>query len=260
MPTSTDITVIPPGGYLALNHDPADLEAIIADNLGGQEVTEFDLPRIKIPAGGGHIWEIPTLTGVDTAAVLEGIVVHFKLTRAYWAPNSGSGGPPQCRSNDGIVGIGDPGGHCKTCPYAQFGSALDDQGNAAPGQACNAKEVWFMLKPESFLPIAVALPSTSLKAARAYRVGTLGSAGMRLPSVVTHIGLEQSKNAKGDAYSKAVPTVGGVLSPDEAQAAQAYAARFRPLFDAAAEAMTVEGTATDDPMPRSDLDHIDPAT
>ncbi len=230
MTTSTALTTVEPGRFLVLNHDPAEIEAIIADNLGGQEVTEFDLPRIKVPSGGGRTWEIPTLTGVDAAPVLEGIVVHFKLTRAYWSPDSGSGGPPQCRSNDGIVGIGDPGGHCKTCPFAQFGSATDDAGNQAPGQACNAKEIWFMLRPGSFLPVAVALPSTSLKAAKAYRVGT-------------HVGLEQSRNAKGDAYSKAVPTVGGVLDPDEAAAAQAYAARFRPLFDAAAEAMNVEGAA-----------------
>lgn len=257
--TSTELAVIEPGGYLALNHDPSEIEAIIADNLGGQEVTEFDLPRIKVPSGGGRTWEIPTITGVDAAQTLDGIVVHFKLTRAYWDPDAQSGTPPQCRSNDGIIGIGNPGGECKTCPLAQFGTALDDKGNPAPGQACNAKEIWFMLRPGSFLPVAVALPATSLKAAKAYRVGTLGSAGMRLSSVVTHVALEQDKSAKGDAYSRAVPTVGGVLSPEEQQAAQAYAARFRPLFDAAAEAMATEakaGTADGEPVIDTDADEV----
>lgn len=237
---STALSTIEPGGYLALNHEPAELEAIIADNMGDEELSEFDLPRIKVPSGGGRTWEIPTISGVEAQPILDGIVVHFKLTRAYWADDAVSGTPPQCRSNDGVIGIGDPGVACKTCPWSQYGTATDDKGNPAPGQACNAKEIMFMLRPGSFLPVCVALPATSLKSAKAYRVGTLGSAGMRLSSVVTHIALEQSKNAKGDNFSRAVFTVGGVLSAEEAAGAAAYAAKFRPLFDAAAEAMATE--------------------
>jgi hypothetical protein len=242
---STQLAVIEAGGYLALNHDVDELEAIIADNLGGQDVDEFDLPRIKVPAGGGKVWEIPTITGVDAQQILSGIVVHFKLTRAYWEP-SADGGPPACKSDNGIMGIGSPGGECKTCPHAQYGTAFDDQGNPAAGQACNAKEIWFTLLPGSFLPVCIALPATSLKAARAYRIGKLGSVGMRLSSVVTSIALEQDKGGNGKAYSRIVPSVGGILSPEEAKAAQAYAARFRPLFDQAAEAMAVsDGTGFD---------------
>lgn len=240
---STALAKIEPGGYLALNHPPEELEAIIADNLGGQEVDEFDLPRIKVPAGGGKVWEIPSIGGVDAQQILSGIVVHFKLTRAYWDPAAADGTPPACKSDNGIVGIGDPGGQCKTCPHAQYGTAFDDQGNPAAGQACNAKEIWFMLLPGSFLPVCVALPATSLKAAKAFRVGALGSVGMRLSSVVTSIALEQDKSAGGKAYSRIVPSVGGILAPDEAAAAMAYAARFRPLFDQAAAAMATETTA-----------------
>lgn len=237
---TTDIAVIESGTYLALNHSTDELAEIIADNMGDEELSEFDLPRIKVPSGGGRAWEIPTLTGIEAQPVLDGIVVHFKLTRAYWPEDADSGTPPVCRSSNGVVGVGDPGGECKTCPWAQYGTATDDKGQPAPGQACNAKEIWFMLRPGSFLPVAVALPATSLKPAKAYRVGTLGSAGMRLSSVVTHISLEQSKNGKGDTFSRAVPTVGGVLSPEESAKAMAYAAKFRPLFDAAAEAMATE--------------------
>lgn len=251
---STDIARVEPGGYLALTQPPKEIEAIIAENLGGQEITEFDLPRVKVPSGGGSVWEIPTLTGIEPEKVLSGIVVHFKLTRAYWSPEADTGTPPTCRSNDGIVGIGEPGGHCKTCPLAEFGTAVDDSGQPAPGQACNAKEIWFMLRPGGFLPIVVALPATSLKAAKAYRVGTLGSAGMRLPSVVTDIGLVADKNAKGDNYSKAVPTVGGVLTPEEAQRAQEYARALRPIFDAAAQAMAAERNGDTPAAPRTPVD------
>ena len=99
------------------------------------------------------------------------------------------------------------------------------------------------MRPSSFLPVALALPATSMKAAKAYRIGTLGSAGLRTSSVVTTIKLEQDKSASGKEYSRIVPTVGEVLSEEEAGRAAAYAATFRPLFEAAAQAMATEGSA-----------------
>lgn len=251
---STEVARIEPGGYLALSEDPQEIEAIINENLGGQAITEFDLPRVKVPSGGATTWEIPSLMGIDSERTLSGVVVHFKLTRAYWPADADSGTPPACRSNDGINGIGDPGGACGTCPNAEFGSAVDDQGRPAPGQACNAKEIWFMLRPGSYLPIVVALPATSLKAAKAYRVGQLGSAGVRLPSVVTSITLEVAKNGKGDPYAIARPNVAGMLDKDEAQAAVAYAKQMKPIFDAAAAAVAAENG---DVAVDGDADEID---
>ena len=239
----TELARIEPGGYVALNEDPAGIKAIIDENLGGQELGEFDLPRIKVPSGGGRTWEIPSLSGVEPAKTLEGIVVHFKLTRAYWPASQANGTPPACRSDNGIIGVGEPGGQCKTCPLSQFGTAVDDKtGDLRNGQACNAKEIWFMLRPGGWLPVVVALPATSLKAAKQYRVGTLGSSGMRLPSVVTAIDLEPMRNNDGD-YAIAKPRVAGILDPEEAKAALAYAAELRPQFDAAAAAINVEDRA-----------------
>jgi hypothetical protein len=229
-----------PGRWVALNRPIHEVEEILADNIGDESLSEFDLPRVKVPSGGGKIWEVPTLQGTKGVEVLEGIVVAFKLTRAYWDRDAASGTPPQCRSNNAVIGIGDPGGECKTCPHAQYGTAFNDKGEPAPGQACNAREIWFLMRPDSFLPMALALPATSLKAAKSYRVGTLGAAGMRMSSVVTSIRLEQSKSGGGDTYSKIMPTVGEVLSADEAQRAAAYAAKFKPLFDAAAEQMAAD--------------------
>lgn len=227
-----------PGQYLALNRPLDELEQILADNIGDEEVSEFDLPRIKVPSGGGSIWQVPKagggVQGVDT---LEGIIVAFKRTRAYWDPNAPKGSLPQCKSNNAVVGVGDPGGSCKTCPHAQFGTATNDRGEPAAGQACNSKEIWFMLRTDSFLPTAIALPATSMKAAKAYRISQLGSVGMSFAGVVTSIKLEQGTSGDGIDYSRIVPTIGRVLTAEEAAAAQAYAARFRPLFDQAAEAM-----------------------
>jgi hypothetical protein len=187
-----------------LNHTPKEIGAIIADNLGGEQLTEFDLARVKVPSGGGTTWEVPTLGGLEPTKALTGVLVHFKRTRAYWAPDADSGTPPQCRSEGPdltAVGTGDPGGPCITCPHAEFGTAVDDSGRPAPGQACNSKEIWFLLREGDYLPIVLALPATSLKAAGAYRKRTLGGVGIRYSSVVTSISLTATKNAKGDSYA-----------------------------------------------------------
>jgi hypothetical protein len=174
---STDIIKVDPGAYLALKQEPGFIQGNLAD---GEEVDEFSLPRVKIPAGGATTWEVPTLAGVTPMRELEGVVVHFKHTRAYWPDDAETGTPPVCRSHDAITGIGDPGGPCKTCPLSKFKSASD-----GVGQACGMKEIWFVLRAETFLPLVLSLPPMSLKAAKDYRFGQLGSAGVQLSSVVT---------------------------------------------------------------------------
>lgn len=229
---STDLVPDVASQYLALNHSTEEIAEILDDNLAGQDIGEFDLPRIKIPAGGGRTWEIPSLDGVDAAKELEGIVVAFKLTRAYWPDKDATGEPPACRSADSRTGIGDPGGDCRTCPHAQYGSAENGR-----GQACSQKEVWFLLRPGSFLPVVVSLPGTSLRAARTYRLALAGE-GKRLSAVTTVLGLEAEKNPDGQAYSRAVPRLGAVLEPAAAATTRAYAEQLRPVFEAAAQRVT----------------------
>ena len=232
MTSSTDIVKIEPGKYLALNN-PEFVEANLAD---GEEVDEFSLPRVKIPAGGGVTWEVPTLSGIEPMKALEGIVVQFKLTRAYWPDKDTTGSPPACKSNDARVGVGSPGGQCKVCPLAQFGSA--DKGD---GQACSQKEIWFILREGSFLPTVLALPATSLRGAKDYRFGQLGSAGVRLSSVVTKISLDGGHtDSSGNKYSVAVPSLKGMLDPADAKAAVEYADRMAGTFAAVAADVTAE--------------------
>jgi hypothetical protein len=235
--SSTDIVTLEPGKFLALNN-PEFVEANLAD---GEEVDEFSLPRVKIPSGGGTTWEIPTLQGIEPARDLTGIVVHFKLTRAYWPDRNVSGTPPQCRSNDARIGVGNPGGQCKLCPLSQFGSAVGEDGQPTDGQACSQKEIWFLLREGSFLPLVLALPATSLRSAKDYRFGQLGSAGVRLSSVVTTLTLQGGQtDSRGNKYSVAVPKLGAMLDPAEATSALEYADAMRGTFDKAAEAVNTE--------------------
>jgi hypothetical protein len=54
-------------------------------------------------------------------------------TRILFAPLD-EGGGILCRSNDMKTGVGTPGGSCRACPYAQFGSARKGEGK---GTACS---------------------------------------------------------------------------------------------------------------------------
>ena len=108
-----------------------DLQEIIADNLGGEQITPFDLDRVTVPAGGALSWEVPTLDGEESVKEIEGIVIYWRTARAYWEQGldeSGGGSPPDCSSDDGQIGIGTiaatvQGGQCSACPMNQFGSA-----------------------------------------------------------------------------------------------------------------------------------------
>jgi hypothetical protein len=200
---TTDLATIPPGGFLALTHTTGEIQAIIGDNLAGQDVGEFDLPRVTMPAGGGTRWEIPGLAGTESSETLTGILVYTRQTRAYWPSKDATGDPPQCASRDGQVGIGDPGGECRTCPHAQFGS------DGQRGQACKQQSQWFLLRPDSFLPVVLGLPPTSLKAAKQYMLALAG-AGIRYFEVVTEIGLEPTRT--WTARSTVAPSRGSVAA------------------------------------------------
>lgn len=235
---TTELATIDKGAYLALTHSPAELQELIADNLGDDEITERDLPRIGIPAAGGTRWTVPGPAGETLDEELRGIVVMFKRTRQYWSNPDPSGEPPQCKSPNARTGYGNPGGDCKTCPFSQFGSHPKG-GNA---QACTERELWFMLREGSLLPTVVSLSPTSLDAAKSYRVGQLASVGIQLTSVVTGITL-RAETGPGGKYAIAVPRLAARLDPEAAKAVAAYAAEFRPVLERAAEAMANEAAA-----------------
>lgn len=225
---STELATIEASSFLALNAPSTEIQGIIADNLAGQDVGEFDLPRITVPAGGGKFWEVESpLTGTQSVESLDGIVVYQRLTRAYWKSDETTGSPPDCSSRDAVVGVGDPGGECRTCPLSQFGS----DPKAGRGQACKQQTMWFLLREDSFLPIVLSLPPTSLRAAKQYMLALAG-AGIRAPEVVTKLALESDKNPDGQAYSKVIPTLGGKLDPGATERAREYADALRPVFDA----------------------------
>jgi hypothetical protein len=256
------IARIEPGGYLALNHDLTEVAGFIEDNLGGQDVTEFDLTRLSVPSGKAtkYRWEVPTLDDSETVDELAGIIVFQKQTRAFWPMSIDDGGgnvPPSCSSPDAKVGFGkqwatredpDPDGEprqlaCAQCPKSQFGS------DGGRGQACKQQAQLFLLMQTGFLPVVVSVPPTSLSEVRKYMV-KISSAGMRYDQVVTRFALEKKQNAGGTDYALIVPKLGGFLDEDEAAKARAYGEQLKPTFEQVAQAVAETPVSSGaDPVP-----------
>ena len=185
--------------------------AIAAENMDGQ-ITASDLDRVKLPAGGGIAFEVPTLEGIDSQKSIEGVIIAHQPQNVYWATGIDAGGgntPPDCVARDGKFGEGTPGGLCASCPFNKFGS---DGGN---GKACKNIEVLFILRPNNILPLALFVPPTSLGAVKKYML-QLTSAGIPFYGVQTKLTLEKATNAAGIGYSKLVlaPVAFNASAPD----------------------------------------------
>lgn len=72
-----------------------------------------------------------SLLKIRYGARIRVIAVHQFYTRIKWHGDIGEG--IDCRSFNGLVGIGNPGGECARCKFAQFGTAKDGKGK---GTAC----------------------------------------------------------------------------------------------------------------------------
>ena len=195
---------------------------LVAENLGGMEdVNAFDLEAIKIPTAGGIQWQMPD---GSTAKTVRGVIVAWSNCRAYWADEFSGAEPPSCSSGDGVSGIGDPGGKCSLCPFAQFGSAAK-----GAGQACKAMRRLLIQVHGHALPQMMTLPPTSLKACRKYFVH-LVSSNRPFYAVETEFGLEAAQSADGIKYAVATFTDVRPLGEDELAQVQALAAQLKPLL------------------------------
>lgn len=217
--------MVPAKEFAVLQMESDVLQEVIAENLGDEQINEWDLDRIKMPSGGGIAFEVPTLEGVDSSKELIGVIVFAKTVRAYW-PDEYSGGndPPQCSSPDGVIGIGDPGVVCERCPF----NAWDSDPNG-PGKACKEMKQLFIVPKEDLLPIVLTLPPTSLAAQKRYFL-KLASKGVPYSKVVTKITLQKERNEKAE-YSSAVFALETRLDPESAEKISNYTDELRPSFE-----------------------------
>jgi hypothetical protein len=225
MSKNTDL--VPISSYAISKHDPARLAALVQQNLGGERIDEFALDRIRVPAGGGTRWTVPTLEGEQEVPELEGVVIGWRPGRAYWKESleeSGGGSPPDCSSDDGVFGQGDPGGDCEACPMSQWGSS--PKGTNA--QACKAFRLLFLMRPQDLLPVVVVVPPSSLRGVQNYLL-RLTSNGLGVSGVISRFGLTKAKSQGGIAYAEILPSLAMALQGEELARVTAAAEALAPF-------------------------------
>ena len=224
---------IPQFAIMAMEKD--GIKDILAQNLGGERLEIKDLVVIKVPSGGATTWVYDSINGEIESKHIDGIIISTQMTRAYW-PDIYSGGkePPVCSSQNGLDGVGDPGGDCNTCPHNQFNTA---DGGKNPGKACSEKRFLFMVTPGEILPICVRAPAMSLSPSKTYLIG-LTSAQKKMHSVVTRLTLVKDMNKKGQAYAKINFTK--IADVEDPERSEAYAEAIKPHLASVATAANID--------------------
>jgi len=193
----------------AIIDDPEAKEVMLGafDQLG---LSNFQLNRIRIPAGGMTAWEIESLEGTTVEQELEVVVLAMKGNqKSWWAvpmEEAGGGAPPSCSSSDARTGFGvntlDPdakhGEHaCQECAWNQFGSAR----NGGNGKDCSDFALLFFFTQGSRIPSLLLVPATSLRKLQSY-VLKLIDAGKRMEGCITTMKLAKATSQSGITYSQ----------------------------------------------------------
>jgi hypothetical protein len=218
----------------AIVDDPQAKEVMLSafDTLG---LSNFQLSRLRIPAGGMTAWEVESLEGSTVEPHLDVILLAMKGNqKAWWAKpleEAGGGAPPSCSSTDGRTGWGvnsmdeteEPGEHaCAECAWNQFGSAR----GKGKGKDCSDFAYLFFFQQGARIPSMLMVPATSLKGLQSY-VLRLIDAGKRMEGCITRLGLKKAQSASGITYATLDLSWQGDLDEDASAGMVELANQFR---------------------------------
>ena len=167
--------------------------------------------RIKIPAGGGTMFELPSENEEEANAFREFSAVilhHHPISTFYKDKYNGSKNSPDCMAIDGVTGVGTPGGNCITCENNKFGTGENGS------KACKNKHQLYLIRENEIFPVVLLLPNSSIKAFSKY-IKRLLSKGKKSSSVVTKFSLKKAVNRTGISYSQVQFSMQRELTPRE---------------------------------------------
>jgi len=211
--------------YAIGNIEIKDFMESVEENLSGDTLSEQDLQRIKIPAGAGGTFQVPSLGEDEYEKEVTGTIIFQQNQNAYWADEyTGDKIPPTCSAKDGKHGVGDPGGDCSTCIFNQWGSDKD-----GVGKACKNLKTLFIITEDNMLPLVISLPPTSLGNAKKYLL-QLASKGKVYWKVSTKLKLEKAKSQGGIEYMQVKMEWAGDLTPGDIKTLSEYRESILPVL------------------------------
>ena len=216
--TKNELTLNENQGYINLAN--FNVNGDFLEELSGLD-NEFE--RIKIPAGGGTMFEFPS-SNPDEADMVKDfsavILYHHPMYVFYSSKFNGSNNPPDCLSIDGITGVGIPGGKCMNCPKNKFGSGENGS------KACKNKHQIYLLRGNEIFPMVLSLPTSSNREFSRY-IKRLLSRGKKSDSVVTKFSLKKAVNKTGISYSQVQFSVARELEKTEIELIKNYSEQVK---------------------------------
>ena len=220
-------------GYMNLAN--CGINGDFLEELSGLD-NEFE--RIKIPAGGGTMFESPGSNPDESDMVKDFsavILYHHPMYVFYSSKFNGSNNPPDCLSIDGITGVGVPGGKCINCPKNKFGSGENGS------KACKNKHQIYLLRENEIFPMVLSLPTSSNREFSRY-IKRLLSRGKKSDSVVTKFFLKKAVNNTGISYSQVQFSVARGLDTKEIELIKNYSEQVKSYAQSKANLQTVDIT------------------
>ncbi len=216
--SKNELTVNTNQGYMNLAN--GGINGDFLEELSGLD-NEFE--RIKIPAGGGTMFEFPSSNPDEPDMIKEFsavILYHHPMYVFYSSKFNGSNNPPDCLSIDGITGAGVPGGKCMNCSNNKFGSGENGS------KACKNKHQMYLLREGEIFPVILSLPTSSNKEFSRY-IKRLLSRGKKSDSVVTKFSLKKAVNKTGISYSQVQFSVARELDIKEIELIKNYSEQVK---------------------------------
>lgn len=223
----TDLAVIEPANYPALNPD-SDLAEAMTANVRGQAMQESDLIRVPTPAGGSTKWIVPGDSGEEAVNEIIGLLVYFAPRGTLWPTQEVSDSRPLLVSADLLTAtrVGDDYGDIdpdelekyrsnpgnepavydwSSLPWNEFGTGKDGS-----GKRCKESRLLFLLREGEPFPLLIRAQPGSLKTIRPFI--------MRLTvphwRAVIGLSLQEAKSKAGKKYAQIVPRLVGTLPKD----------------------------------------------
>lgn len=205
---SSEVATYPAGQFAVSKDDNGVARFIQAVKEHG--VKFQDLPRLTVPGSGGKVWEISTAKGLEGRPEIDVVIALVLGNRKQWyaeeidpAATTEKSTPPNCASNNGIVGVGNNSlgqepqhsrmdHDCLTCRWNQWESDRKKR----KGKDCKDYALVFAFLPHSFLPVVLKVTVSSLVNMREYMIKSLVSVGLDPWSVVTRLSLDPQQEGQ----------------------------------------------------------------